>query len=67
MQQTVQVEGMSCAGCAQTVQEKLTNIPTVNKVTVDVENKMASIESEANVSIEDLKEALVDTPYAIAE
>ncbi len=67
MKQKVQVEGMACAGCAQTVQEKLTNIPTVNKVTVDVENKMASIESEANVSIEDLKDALADTPCAIAE
>jgi len=67
MKQKVQVEGMACAGCAQTVQEKLTSISTVNKVTVDVENKMARIESEANISIQDLNHALADTPYAIAE
>lgn len=67
MKQTVQVEGMACAGCAQTIQEKLAEIPAVNEVAVDLENKTASIGSEANVSIEDLHNALADTPYAITE
>ena len=39
-----QLEGMSCAiGCAQTIQEKLTNLEGVQTATVDFDKKWATV------------------------
>ena len=67
MKQEVRVAGMSCAGCAQTVKERLTRLPLVTKVEISLENKTASIESAANISNQELKDSLTGSPYSIVE
>ncbi len=44
------VEGMTCSGCAKTVENALAQVPGVAKVKVNYIKKEAVVEGEANVS-----------------
>jgi copper chaperone CopZ len=41
------VDGMTCGGCARTVEKKLAGMPGVAKVTVDLDSKRATIDYDA--------------------
>jgi len=41
------VRGMTCGGCARTVEKKLLATPGVSKVTVDLDGGSASVEYDA--------------------
>ena len=43
MEKTYQIEGMKCEGCAKTVQETLTQVAGVTEVTVDLNQKTATV------------------------
>jgi len=45
MRQEVKVEGMSCAGCANTVKRRFAGIPEVENVEIDLDSKKAHLES----------------------
>lgn len=66
MKQEVKVEGMTCGGCANTVEQRFAGLPNVANVEIDLENKQATLESSERVSEEALKEALEGTNYSIA-
>lgn len=58
------IGGMSCSGCATTVQEALSSIDGVWDANADLENKSASVTYNADaVSIDDLKQAVEDAGY----
>ncbi|MFC6169147.1 heavy-metal-associated domain-containing protein [Loigolactobacillus jiayinensis] len=59
----VNVNGMKCQGCADTVTEKLSSV--VNNVKVDLENKVATFDGDA--SVDQLNAALADTSYTVAK
>jgi len=61
--QIATIEGMNCAGCANTVQTKFNELNNVSVVQVDVDSKTASINSDGAVSMEELNQLLEDTPY----
>lgn len=67
MKQEVKVEGMSCEGCANTIKQRFSGLPNVANVEIDLENKLATIESSERISDEELQEALEGTNYSIVK
>lgn len=65
MKQEVLLEGVKCAGCANTVKEKFSAIEGVETVEVDVETKKAVLESNTEINSEMLNDALADTKYSV--
>lgn len=58
-----EVSGMKCEGCAKTVTEKLSKVPGVKAVTVDLEKKQVSVEGRVLKFL--LKSALKDSKFAL--
>lgn len=59
------IEGMGCSGCANTVQNKLAAVAGVKSVLVDFDTKKASVESDKEIPLEVLQQALEGTHYSI--
>lgn len=49
MKKEYNLEGIKCAGCANTVKERFSNVPGVTNVEVSLENKVATVEGDASV------------------
>jgi copper chaperone CopZ len=64
---TYHIAGMSCSGCAVTVQDLLTKVTGVTSVKVELQEKQAVITSEQPISIKDLELALRGSHYSIAD
>lgn len=63
-QTVVEIGGMGCAGCANTVQEALERIQGVPSATVDLENATASITYHPDsVTTDDFKKAVEKAGY----
>lgn len=67
MKNEIIVEGMTCAGCANTVKTKFEAVDGVKSVGVDLESKKITIESDSKIDKETLIAALSDTNYSIVE
>lgn len=69
MKKTVKVEGMMCDGCVATVQDIFQGIDGVKKVKVDLAAASAEIESENEISLEQLQNAIEDKDgnYEVSE
>lgn len=63
--QIAKINGMSCSACEKVVTKRISAIPEVQNVTVDVENGKATIISEHGISQEDVQKVLQDTHYSI--
>ena len=50
MKKEYNLEGIKCAGCANTVKERFSNVPGVTNVEVSLENKVATVEGDASVA-----------------
>lgn len=62
----LKIEGMHCDGCAKRLEKVLNNIEGVESAKVSFNDKCASVEyTEENVSIEELKEAIVDAGFEV--
>jgi len=64
---TYHIGGMSCGGCVSTVKNKLSAVPGVTSVKVDLAKKQAQITSSQAIEAETLKEALKNSGFSIAE
>ena len=64
---TYHISGMSCGGCASTVKNKLSAIPGVTSVKIDLGKKQAEVISSEGISKDTLQKALSNTNYAISE
>ena len=64
---TYHIGGMSCAGCAATVKNKLSVAAGIKSVSVDLSKKQAEITSSQEIKMDILQEALNNTHYTIAE
>ena len=64
---TYHIGGMSCGGCVSSVKQKLSNVPGVTAVTVDLGKKEAEITSSEDIKIDTLRQAFNNTPYTISE
>lgn len=67
MEQEIFIEGIKCAGCANTVKEKFESIEGVDAVSVDIESKKAVVFSKERLNSNSFVSALSDTNYKIVE
>ncbi|PCJ64346.1 MAG: copper-translocating P-type ATPase [Bacteroidetes bacterium] len=58
MKHTYHIHGMTCNGCSSHVEETLSKVEGVSKVSVNLENAEAILEMESHISLEALQEAL---------
>ena len=61
------IGGMSCGGCVSTVKQKLSSVPGVTSVTVDLGKKEAEIITSKEIETETLRRAFSNTHYTISE
>ncbi len=64
---TYHIGGMSCAGCATAVKNKLSAALGVTSVQVDLAKKEAEITSLQAIEADELQETLGNTGYTISE
>ena len=64
---TYHIGGMSCGGCVSTVKQKLSSVPGVTSVTVDLGKKEAEITSSQEIKTGTLRSAFNNTHYTISE
>ena len=67
MKKEVLLDGVKCAGCANTVQEKFSASEGVESVEVDLATKKAVLESQTEIDTETLNAALADTKYSLVK
>jgi Cu2+-exporting ATPase len=60
MKHTYQIQGMTCNGCKQHVEETLTNIEGVKSATVDLKKSEATIEMESHITLTTLQKDFED-------
>lgn len=65
MKQEVEIVGMTCEGCANTVKTRLSQLDGSPEIEVNVDQAQVSIDGDREYSIEELKELLVNTPYSV--
>ena len=64
---TYHIGGMSCGGCVSTVKQKLSSVPGVTSVAVDLGKKEAEITSSEDIATDTLRRAFSNTHYTISE
>ncbi len=61
----VNIGGMGCVGCANTIQDALEDMEGVVEVAVDLENDTASVNYHSDsVSINDLEQSVEEAGYS---
>ena len=60
MKHTYHIHGMTCNGCRSHVEETLSKVKGISKVTVNLEKAEATIEMEKHIPIETFQESLKD-------
>jgi copper chaperone len=64
---TIGVRGMTCGGCAASVERVLRELAGVSKVEVSLANEQATVEFDAGrVTVDDLRAAIEDAGYDAA-
>jgi copper chaperone len=64
---TYQVPNISCAHCVHTIQNELSDLEGVKKVTASLETKSVMIEFGPPTTAEIIKEVLTEINYPVAE
>lgn len=65
MIKTVTIEGMMCGHCTGRVQKALEGVDGVNKVTMSLENKTATVEIDGDVADEALSAVVTEAGYEV--
>ncbi|CEN41028.1 hypothetical protein CCAN12_800032 [Capnocytophaga canimorsus] len=65
MEQIYYIKGMTCGGCASSVEKKLSEINEIESVTIDLDSQKATIISLEEIPFENLQKALEHTHYSI--
>ncbi|SFH56367.1 heavy-metal-associated domain-containing protein [Pisciglobus halotolerans] len=63
MSKQYEIEGLKCAGCANTVKEQFSHVAGVENVDVDLATKTAIV--TGNYDEKALADSLQETPYAV--
>ena len=68
MNSTFIIQGMTCSSCVKTITERLSTLPEVDSVQVDLEKSSAEISSNRTITLTEIKSALSDLPkYTVQE
>lgn len=60
MKHTYSVTGMSCSGCQKNVEEALSSLPEVEKVSVNLAKSEVIIEMSSHIPLEKLQKTLLE-------
>jgi len=66
-QQTVRIEGMSCASCVRRVEKALATVPGVAHAAVNLATETARVDSDSPVAFTALQQAIGKAGYAASE
>jgi Cu+-exporting ATPase len=66
-QQTVRIEGMSCASCVRRVEKALAGVPGVAHAAVNLATETARVDSDAPLAFAALQQAIGKAGYAASE
>lgn len=58
MEHTYNISGMTCQGCVSSVQDKLENVPGVERVSIDLEKGEGKISMNRHIPIQEFKDSL---------
>lgn len=65
--QIVQVEGMHCNGCANSVKTKFETVSGVSEVEMHLEDNQAVVEADHSLTTDELNHSLEDTTYQVVD
>ena len=65
MKKRILIEGMSCGHCVNHVREALGDISGVKDVTVDLTDKTAVIQSDSEISNDEIKSIIEEVGYDV--
>lgn len=63
----LKIEGMTCEHCVRTVTNALSSVKGVSRVEVSLETGRARVELEEDVPLEELKRAVEEWGYRVAD
>ena len=64
--QTLNVEGMTCDHCVQTIKEAVNNLVGISRVEVDLENKQVAVEyDKALVKLDSVTDKIVEIGFEV--
>lgn len=64
-QTDIKISGMSCSGCANTVEQALTNLEGIEQAAVDHQKGTTTVSYQTgDVSVDDFKRAVEDAGYS---
>ena len=64
--QTLNVEGMTCDHCVQTIKEAVNNLVGISRVEVDLENKQVAVEyDKALVKVDSITDKIVEIGFEV--
>ncbi len=65
--ETIKIEGMSCQHCVMAVTKALGSIPGIKNLKVDLPKGEATFENSQKVSRDEIRKAVEDAGYRVAE
>lgn len=65
MTKSFTIEGMTCAACAQTVEQAAAKVKGVNKASVNLASEKLQVETGAEFDAKNLSQAIEDSGYAV--
>lgn len=65
MTKSFTIEGMTCAACAQTVEQAAAKVKGVNKASVNLASEKLQVETGAEFDAKNLSQAIKDSGYAV--
>ena len=64
--QTLNVEGMTCNHCVQTIKEAVNNLVGISRVEVDLENKQVAVEyDKALLKLDSITDKIVEIGFEV--
>ncbi len=66
MEHVINVNGMACMGCVQSVTEALEKVAGVESVNVSLEDKKAVVQAADSVTVEELEAAVKGAGFEVA-
>ena len=64
--QTLNVEGMTCDHCVQTIKKAVNNLVGISRVEVDLENKQVAVEyDKALVKLDSITDKIVEIGFEV--
>ncbi len=65
---TYTVQGMTCVSCVNTIQSRISTLLGVTSANVSLTHKNVQISADRNISLQDVRDSLIDLPkYSVSE